>query len=137
MKVLPGAISDKYDILVNQRSIYKAFGSGERADFWYGYIDRCKISDLEAVGALIFVFENFVCIEPYIEDAAYFYDLPYYNETVKHGSVGKETPEEFFNYLKNKTEWAAEGERPKRWRRAHTGSWQLDYKNYISMTLKA
>jgi hypothetical protein len=131
------AITGKYDVLINQRSIYKAFGGGERADFWYGYIDKCKIYDLEKLGALVFIFENFVCIEPYIEDAAYFYDLPYYNETVKQGSAGKETPEDFFAYLKNKTEWAAEGERPKRWRRAHTGSWQLDYKKHISMTLKS
>lgn len=122
----------KYAKWISQYIIYKTFNGDARSKFWLEYIDRCSVSTHGGSGALLLNFGKFTVIEFKTDIAAYFYDNEYFKKHVLDGLALTKSELELETWLREKTEWASQGDNLMHWRKAHAGSWQLDMREYIS-----
>lgn len=122
----------KYNLWVSQYLIMKTLENDDRAKFWLEYIERCTVSVHRPSSALILDFGKFTAIELKNEDAVYFYDREYYQNKVSEGLATANSELELDDWLKNKTEWASQGDNLMHWRKAHFGNWQMAVRDYIA-----
>lgn len=122
----------KYSLWISQYLVMKTLEDEERSKFWLEYIERCTVSIHRPSGSLLLDFGKFSVIELKSGEAVYFYDEDYYRNVVLDGINMASSEKELDDWLKNKTEWASQGDNSMHWRKAHFGNWQMDVRNYIA-----
>ncbi len=133
MAGIPEKTRRKYLNWMNQQLIFAAFGQCERAEFWVGFIENCRITKHGPSGALIFDFGSFKVIEFKNDLAAYFYDTEYFDRVVADGLATAGSERELDAWLEKRTDWVQKDDDDNKlhWRKAHMGNWKIDMLEYI------
>ena len=122
----------KYETWTSKYKVRRILGDGPIAKFWYDSVGQASVALYEALGTVILDFGRFVVIEIRDNEAAYFYNTEYYRDTVAEGFTEAKDAAELEEWLRTQTQWSASGGHTDHWRKAHTGQWQLAFREYLA-----
>lgn len=112
-----------YNQWYNYKILYESFNHDadpRRLNFWFSYVDSCKVSKIAAKEFVILEFDQYCVVESEVMGFLYFYNKAYYREFVLR-ELRRGTKQESKSWMKNESEYV--------YKKAHMGYWESDVSN--------